>query len=195
MSTHGLLILNALRENLRSLGRKPSDIESADVIDRYLAANGVKLKRAKKPGTPKPRVRDEIFDALAKIDGQEVTQLTRHGGARIATAKKQILEVMPEATTAQVLAEIEERAARYKRKHPTRELTAMALVTWWAELGGGLKTKAAALDIYQEPAGWQPVLCRLLGLVPEVAAAKAWHDLSPDYRMAVLKEIAKQTAA
>lgn len=196
--SHGLNILQALRAEMQRLGRKPSDIESAAVIETYLTMNAITLKKVrKKPNMPKERARDAIFDALAKIDGQDATQLTRHGGARIAAAKKQILEVMPGATVEQVVAEIEDRAARYKRKHPTRELTAMALVTWWAEVGGGPRTKAAVLNIYQAPAEgtWQPVMSKLLGVDMEIAMAKPWHDLSPDYRLAILKEMAKTEAA
>lgn len=197
MTNHGMNILTALRDEMKRLGRKPSDIESAAVIDAYLDANAIKLKKVRKnPAMPKERARDAVFDALAKIDGQDLKQLTRHGGARIAAAKKQILEVMPDATIEQVVKEIEERAARYKRKHPSRDLTAMALVTWWAELGGGPKTQAAALNIYVEPpeGAWQPVMARLLGVEVEVVREKAWDDLAPDTRLATLKEMAKKTA-
>lgn len=193
--THGHNILTALRAEMTRLGRKPSDVESAFVIDGYLVNNGVKLKRAKKTD-PKPRARDAIFDLLAKIDGQDTKQLTRHGGGRIAGAKKQILEVMTGQSTEQVCAEIQARADRYRRKHPTRELTAMALVTWWAELGTGPATQAAAANIYIEPAGdWRRVMSVVCKIDLPLLADKVWLDIGVEYRRAVLNDMAATARA
>lgn len=189
MSTHGQNILSALRAEMTRLGRKPSDVESAFVIDGYLVNNSIKLKRAKK-SDPKPRARDAIFDLLAKIDGQELAKITRNGGSRIAGAKKQILEVLPGQSTDQVCAEIEARAGRYRRKHPTRELTAMALVTWWAELGAGPATQSAAANLYIEPAGdWRRVMSVVCKIDATALADKAWLDIGVDYRRAVLNDM------
>ena len=192
--THGHRILQALRDLRRVLCRKPSDVESAAVIDGYLADNAVKLKRVKKAGTPKLRARDAVFDLLAKLDGvADTKQLTRHGGAKIAAAKAQILEVMPDRTTDEVCAEINARWARWCRKHTDAKVqTVMALVTHWAELGGGPKTQAALLDIYQVPDGdWRRVAAVVIGCEAAALADKAWTDLGPDYRSAILKDMAK----
>lgn len=192
--THGYRILQALRDLMKSLRRKPSDVESAAVIDGYLADNGVKLKRVRKPSMPKPRARDAVFDLLAKLDGVvDTTKLTRHGAARIGTAKTQLLEVMPDRTVDEVLAEIGERWARWCRKHnDPKTQTVMALVTHWAELGGGPKTAAALTDIYQEPSGdWRRVATVVLGVDIEVLREKQWLDLGVDYRSAILKDMAK----
>lgn len=192
--THGLAILQALRAEMHRLGRKPSDVESAAVIDGYLEANAVKLKRVRKPGLPKPRARDAVFDLLAKLDGvADTTKLTRHGAARIGAAKAQLLEVMPGRPTNEVLSEINDRWGRWCRKHQdTKVQTVMALVTHWAKLGGGPKTQAALADIYQEPSGdWRRVASIVLRVDLEVLQEKQWLDLGVDYRRAVLQDMAK----
>lgn len=197
MSSHGLTLIVLLRENMKQLGRKPSDVENAAVIDQYLEANAIKMKRVRKKAEVKPRARDAIFDLLAKCDGQTGT-LTRHAGSRIAAAKKQILEVMPGADTATVVAEIEKRWARFCRKFTEKRMqTAMALVGHWGEFGDAdatdrRRTRAEAMNIYIEPAGdWRAVFCRLFGVTPDVAQEKLWPDLAPDYRTAILAELLK----
>jgi len=197
--THGVQILQALRAEMAFLGRKPSDIESAAVIDEYLARNGVKMKRIRK-NAPKPRARCAIFDLLAALEGvTDTKQLTRHGGSKIAGAKKQILDVMqavnPEVTTDQVIAEIRLRWDRWCRKHPDKKVqTVMALVSHWAELGGGPKTKAAAMDIYQIPDGdWLADLCVVMKCTREAAQGREWLDFSPDTRKSILEYRAKKS--
>lgn len=163
----------------------------ATIITLLLENEGGLVKRRRKPkNAPKPRARDAVFDVLARIDGQDAKQLTQHGAGRIGNAKKQILEVIlqatPDATTEQVVAEIELRAAAYKRKHPTRELTAMALVTWWGG-SGGPSTTAAKRNIYIEPPGWRGVAAVLYAGTD--MHTRAWLDLSPDYRTAICADI------
>lgn len=192
--SHGLKILVLLRGEMQRLGRKPSDIESASVIDTYLVASGLKLKRAKKAGTPRLRARDEIFDLLAKLDGvADTKQLTRHGAAKIAEAKKQILEVMPERSIDEVLAEINARWTRWCRKHADAKIqTVMALVAHWAELGGGPKTQAGLADIYQEPEGdWRTVMSDVCKIDPLALVDNNWLDIGVDYRRATLTDMAK----
>ncbi len=191
--SHGLKILTVLREEMKRLGRKPSDVESASVIDMYLEVQGVKLKKPRK-NAPKPRARDAIFDLLAKIDGvTDTTKLTRHGASRIGGAKTQILEVLPGKTTDEVLAEINDRWARWCRKHTdAKTQTVMALVTHWAELGGGPKTQAGLADIYQQPEGdWRRVMAQVCGLSIDVLREREWLDLGVDYRRATLNDILK----
>lgn len=193
--SHGTRIWRTLIQLMRDLGRKPSEVEGAHAIDCYLEANAVALKKVRKQSEdPKPRARDLIFDALAKIDGQDLAQLTKQGAHRIAGAKKQILAVMPGASTSLVVEEIERRAAAYRRKHPSRELTAMALVTWWAELGGGPMTKAAVADIYVEPAcDWRATFCEVLRVERTARLDEiAWSDISPEFRRQVLDHLARK---
>lgn len=195
--SHGLKMIVLLREEMKRLGRKPVDLESAAVLDLYLTTHEIKLKKVRK-NAPKPRARDAVFDLLAKLDGvADTKQLTRHGGSKIAGAKKQILDVMlevnPDVTTDQVMTEINERWARWCRKHTDpKTQTVMALVTHWAELGGGPKTQAALLDVYQEPTGdWRRVAAVVLQCDPAVLIDKPWLDLGVDYRSAILKDMQK----
>lgn len=189
--THGLQILTALREEMRRLGRKPSDVESAAVIDAYLEMNEVKLKRLRK-NMPKPRARDAVFDLLAKLDGQDVAQLTRHAGSRIAGAKKQILDVLPDMTTDLVIAEINRRWEAWCRRFPDKRMqTVMALVSHWAELGGGKKTEREELDVYREPDfDWKSVLREKFAGTPfvEELNQKTWSDVPLDIRRKMLVE-------
>lgn len=199
--THGMIILLALREEMRRLARKPSDVESAAVIDDYLAAQGIKLKRVKKPGAVKPRARDGVFDLLAKCDGiPEGAKLTRMAGSRLAGAKKQIVDAMleddPNVTTDQVVAEIEKRWARYCREYREKRMqTAMALVSHWGKFADAdrtdrAKTKAELMNIYLEPTGdWRRVAAIVIKCDRAVLDEKQWLDLSPDYRTAVLKDM------
>lgn len=190
--SHGVEILKALRAEMSRLGRKPSDVESGAVIDDYLKVNGVKMKRKKKPGMPKVRARDEIFDLLAKLDGQDVAQLTKHGGARIGTAKSQILEVMKDSTTEQVIEQINLRWAVWCKKHTDKKVqTVMALIGHWGELGGGPAPKIRMLDrLYQQPAwDWKPDFLRIHpgADAAEWVEGKSWDDLQLSYREELIK--------
>lgn len=189
--SHGQQILTRLRDLMRGLGRKPSDIESSLCIDDYLTENEVKLKKIRK-NMPKPRKRDVIFDLLAKLDGQDPAQLTKNGACRIAGAKKQILEVMPEATVDQVISEINRRWSAWCRKHMDRKTqTVMALVTHWAELGGGPKTEAESLNVYSRPDfDWKEWMRKHY---PDTAFVeqindKTWDDVPLDIRKEMLLE-------
>jgi len=161
------------------------------VILRVLELNTV-IARKNKKGMPTVRKRDEIFDLLSKIDGQDPDQLTRHGAARIGTAKKQILEVLHDKTTVEVVEEIEQRWAVWCKKHfDAKTRTVMALVTHWAELGGGRMTKIQALDPYQNPDwDWRKAMGDKYPGTPfvEDIAEKVWSDISVDVRKLLLTE-------
>jgi len=180
---------------MRTLGRKPSDVESVSVIDGYLAANGVKLKRLRK-NEPKPRTRDAVFDLLASLEGHDLKAITRQTGGRIAGCKKQIMEVMPGATLDQMCVEIRERWDRWRRKSPnTSTHTANALVTWWSSLGGGVKTVAEADNIYVEPDGdWWSALCSACEIQVPAQNHSAWLDISPEIRKKTLAYLRKHGA-
>lgn len=164
MTSHGERIIDGLVELMRKLGRKPSRIESAHWIDAYLAANGVKMKRAPRKSGPRP-TRDIVFDEIAAIDRLDLAQITKASASSVAGVKKQILEVMPGATPEAVVMEIRGRVATFRRKHPTWELTARTLLKWWAQLGSGPAPESA---MPTEPADWRN---RVRQLLPENESA------------------------
>lgn len=192
---HGCEILKALRAEMARLGRKPTDPESEAVINDYIELHALKLKKKRKPGMPKIRKRDEIFDLLAKLDGQDLTQLTKHGAARIGEAKSQILDVMPDMETAVVLEEIQLRWDRWCRKHFDRKTqTVMALVSNWGQLGGGPKTKAEKLDIYQEPGNWHGAAVELYGKgTADEMVARGWPDIRALFGLEILRKLAERS--
>lgn len=198
--SHGAEILKALRAEMTRLGRKPSDVESGAVIDAYLDQNAVKLKKKRKPGMPKSRARDEIFDLLAKLDGQDVKQLTRHGAARVGEAKKQILEVLEGLTTVEVIEQINGRWGRWCQKHTDKKTqTVMALITHWGELGGGPKTKAEKFDPYKRPdASWDWRSAAIdkypdSAFAERVAGGLDWFEVQLDVRKELLADRERPT--
>ena len=90
------------------------------------------------------RPRDELFEALADVEGADLSALTRSARGKLNAATKQLREV--DATADDVRA----RAAIYRRKHPTWELTAPSLVKFWPSLNGSVAdtrpTPDAGLD-------------------------------------------------
>ena len=78
------------------------------------------------------RPRDELFEALADVEGADLSALTRSARGKLNAATKQLREV--DATADDVRA----RAAIYRRKHPTWELTAPSLVKFWPSLNGSV---------------------------------------------------------
>ena len=84
----------------------------------------------KEPLAVAPRRRDEVFEALAEIEGSDLDDLTRSQRGALNKAAKELrdLGVDPEA--------IPRRAQAFGRRYPGATITALALVRHWAELGG-----------------------------------------------------------
>jgi Helix-turn-helix domain len=76
------------------------------------------------------RPRDELFEALAEVEHASLTDLTRSARGNLNAATKQLREIGATAEDVTV------RADRYRRLHPTWELTAQALVKHWPSLDG-----------------------------------------------------------
>lgn len=74
------------------------------------------------------RPRDELFEALATVDGADLANLTRSARGSLNAAAKQLREIgaTPE--------DVHARAAAYRRRHPEWPLTAQALVKHWPSL-------------------------------------------------------------
>lgn len=166
------------------------------IIERILNANAFVAKK-RRQNAPKPRARDEIFDLLASLDGINLQEVTRHEGSRIAAVKKQILEVMKDATAQEVIDEIKKRWARYCRKYPEKRMqTANALVGHWSEFADAdrhdaRRTEAERMNIYVEPAGdWRMGVAAVSGAAIEVLLEKQWADISPELRRQALQWLA-----
>ena len=185
--THGEGLYDALRAEMIRIGRKPSRPEAVAVFNDYLAANAVKLKRKTK-GTPAPRARDAVFDLLATLDGQNLAEITRAGGSKIAAAKKQILEVMPEASVEQVCEEIRVRWARLQQRFREKKMqTAPTLAKWWATLSPGEKTPGSKPDVYKEPEAWKATANELYP--GSDITSRNWLDLGTDIRANIIRHL------
>jgi hypothetical protein len=81
--------------------------------------------------TDKPsRPRDELFEALAEVEGADLSALTRSARGKLNAAAKQLREVNATAD------DVRARAAIYRRVHPSWDLTAPSLVKFWPSLNG-----------------------------------------------------------
>jgi hypothetical protein len=90
--------------------------------------------------SPAPRPRRVDFDSLSSSVGLNPRGLTRDAAELVATkladirdAETERLGAQPEAE--QLAGEIAMRALRFRRRHPTWELTPGSLAKWWPELG------------------------------------------------------------
>jgi hypothetical protein len=76
------------------------------------------------------RPRDELFEALADVEGADLGALTRSARGKLNDATKQLRDI---GATPK---EVANKAATYRRVHPTWDLTAQALVKHWPSLNG-----------------------------------------------------------
>lgn len=91
--------------------------------------------------------RAALFDAMCaacSIPSQDMTKIMKRS---IAVALSAIMDAMPSLNPA----EISVRAAQYKRRHPTWELTPMSLAKHW----GSLATAESIHGRLDEPEGWK----------------------------------------
>ncbi len=90
--------------------------------------------------------RRPLNDALASLNGEDLSQITEPGWIKAAKALKQIKVVCPDVT----VEEIQRRATNYSLKWPGK-LTALALAAHWAEYD----KRPAMLNFGEQPS--QPV--------------------------------------
>jgi len=88
------------------------------------------------------RPRDELFEALAEVEGADLGSLTRSARGKLNSAAKQLRDIGATAD------DVRARAATYRRVHPTWELTSTSLVSWWPSLKrvGSVTTPDQGLD-------------------------------------------------
>lgn len=94
---------------------------------------------------------EKCREALARACGIiALAQMTEAGWRPIRKALTEIRKVF-EGTDEQLILEIQRRAAAYRTRHPTWELTAPALAKYWANFGRLAKEVESAPP---EPPGW-----------------------------------------
>lgn len=119
-------------------GKDPLSTTTKPLPSATTSQKGKKAKRARNP----------IFDAVAVACGKQLASLTRTAEHEIGVAQAEIRraltsEGIPEN---EWIVEIDRRARRYKRLHPTWELTPSSLKKWWPELGETHKKTAVCAE-------------------------------------------------
>lgn len=106
--------------------------------DTGVAQNESQRNERTPAAAPRPRSRDELFEALAAVGGHQLDRLTRAERSRLNAATKQLRETGagPDDVRAAV--------AAWARRYPGATVTAMALVHHWSELlpGGAARPSA-----------------------------------------------------
>jgi len=85
---------------------------------------------------PATRARDELFEALAEIDGTDLEDLTKTQRGRLNKATKELRDLDVPAE------EVRHRAEQWTRRFPGATLTALALVAHWGELNSARQRKS-----------------------------------------------------
>lgn len=158
---------------------------TADTLATALRAPLAKEMPKAKPLRTK---RNPLFDAIAHGFGWN-GNITRAAGRTVATALKDILEVDPDVTPDDLT-----RGCDYVKKRFT-SAGPMALPAHWHEISRNKteRTRAAKLDIYQEPAAdWRSAALKLYPDAlewgsPHNFAAMDWRDVSTTIRPDILK--------
>lgn len=88
------------------------------------------LSRRTKTAT-KPPESNPLWDALASVDGSNLSQMTRPAREAVGKALKDIREVMSDVTAEEIL----RRAEIYRAKHKDWDLTPSALARHWPNCG------------------------------------------------------------
>ncbi len=94
---------------------------------------------------PKPRKRDEIFEALGDLEGgwQRLTDIAK---GRVRKALKEIRTATPDVSRP----EFDARVSEYRRTMPRAPVTAMAIASNWARLA--VDTQASQMNLVSYPA-------------------------------------------
>lgn len=183
VSNHETITEDSLLERKGTGNRERKGVVSADAdepeltlespADPPLAPPAGSDAKKKKGG----RERDAVFDALLRVCGMPMEGLTGSEGGRVAKARKEIRDAMPQDRPTLemddfMVAEIERRAAAYRREWPNAELTPTALAANWSRFAGGQKKEGGAARVsqaIQEPSGdWRTLARQTVGL--------AWVD-------------------
>lgn len=167
----------------------------AEAIDK-LDAERPKVGKAKRSKVEQ----SALFDALAAACGVDPREITNGMGATIGTALADISSVTPDLAAA----EIDLRAARYRREHQGWSLTPQSLAKYWGELGGPVGERkqysaSAATnalspqDFIPEPDGWRTTLANDR-YVDEITLGMDWSAIRHATRKHILKRLEEALA-
>jgi uncharacterized protein YdaU (DUF1376 family) len=111
----------------------------------------------------RPRGRNELFDAVARVCGMVPEQVTKSAGGEIGKALSEIKGVCEGVS----VAEIERRARAYRREWPLATLSPSALAKHWGRFGGGAKKEGGPglgnEVMVSAPEGWELAMPELFG--------------------------------
>ncbi len=95
------------------------------------------------PTVTKPRPRNDLLDALVSLDGANPLEVTRVAFGAAATALRDILEVMPDASVPEIL----RRAANYRLHFHGMPCTATAMAKNWGQCSSPPQRQAKPVNI------------------------------------------------
>lgn len=172
VSAHDTLTDSSLPEGKGTGNRERKGVVSADADEPELTLESPEDppplppagsdEKKKKGG----RERDAVFDALLRVCGMPMEGLTGSEGGRVAKARKEIMQACFGLTVEGIVAEIERRAATYRREWPNAELTPTALAANWSRFAGGQKKEGGApilLTVEDAPEGFEDAMEALFG--------------------------------
>lgn len=139
------------------------------------------------------QVEAPLFLALCRAEGSDPALLTAAGKRSLTTALNQLRRASPGLT----VADIERAALAYRKKFPTADLTAFALVKHWARLE--TRTVAHHPLIEPEPHGWRDWINENTPDAPYARGGDKegtpWSDLDAFYRRYLLEQLSRPRAA
>jgi len=106
------------------------------LVQSTVSSPSYELKELKEPKRARSAPRDELFEALCKVDGIDWNNATKSELGRIRSVHKNLREV--NATVKQVQAHIE---AMKTAGLPPRMITAKSIESHWSEYAGNAKAK------------------------------------------------------
>lgn len=100
-------------------------------IDKEALGEETQVQEQDQPLALRAKARNPEIDALAEIEGLNLTELGKGTGARLGAALSEIRGKSPNVDASEIL----QRAGNYATHFPDATLTAKAVAKWWERLG------------------------------------------------------------